>query len=95
MIGDQAWQIRLAGKEWLKSIHDPRAEFMELDHQLLDDTRAVTHALGLEIAANDYLVAADGSKHLLELNHIPNVTRFPEIWTAYRDYVTSWAAKKG
>lgn len=95
MIGEQAWQIRLAGKEWLKSIHDPRAEFMELDPQLLDDTRAVKQALGLEIAANDYLLAADGSKHLLELNHIPNVTRFPDIWSAYRDYVTSWATQTG
>jgi hypothetical protein len=95
MIGEQAWQIRLAGRDWLKSIHDPQAEFMEIDPELLDDTRAVKQSLGLEIAANDYLVADDGSKHLLELNHIPNVTRFPEIWSAYRDYVVRWATGAG
>jgi hypothetical protein len=90
LIGDEAWQIRLAGPQWLKSIHDPKAAFMAVDPELLDDTRTVKNALGLEIAANDYLVAPDGSKHLLELNHIPNVTRFSEIWTAYRDYVVGW-----
>ena len=39
------------------------------------------------------IVADDGSKHLLEVNHIPNVTRFPEIWQAYRDYAVTWARK--
>lgn len=87
VIGDQAWQIRLNGPDWLKSIHDPAATFMEIDRELLDDTRAVAKGIGLEIAANDYLVEPSGAKHLLELNHIPNVTRFPEILSAYRDYV--------
>jgi hypothetical protein len=63
---------------------------MEIDAELLDDTRAVKTALGLEVAANDYLVSNDGTKHLLEVNHIPNVTRFPEIWNAYRDFVVDW-----
>ena len=36
------------------------------------------------------VVAEQGTKHLLEVNHIPNVTRFPEIWEAYRDFVVEW-----
>lgn len=87
LIGDRAWQIRLSGVDWLKSIHDSAADFMEIDRDLLADTRAVANGLGLEIAANDYLIESSGEKHLLELNHIPNVTRFPEIREAYRDYI--------
>jgi hypothetical protein len=41
--------------------------------------------------ANDYIVSEQGARHLLEVNHIPNVTRFPEIWEAYRDYAVQWA----
>ena len=33
--------------------------------------------------AVDYMVGTDGTKHLLEVNHIPNVTVFPEIRQAY------------
>jgi hypothetical protein len=90
LIGDQAWQIRLDGEGWLKSIHGPRAEFMDLDPELLDDARRIGLGFGLEILANDYIVGDDGSKHLLEVNHIPNVTRFPEIWEAYRAHVVRW-----
>ena len=93
LIGEQYWQIKLEGKDWLKSIHAPDARFMEIDEELLADTRAVAHAFGLEVIANDYIVGEDGTRHLLEVNHIPNVTRFPEIWTAYRDYVTQWIRK--
>lgn len=90
MIGDQYWQIRLDGDTWLKSIHHDRAVLMDVDAELLEDTIAIRHGFGLEIIANDYIVTDDGSKHLLEVNHIPNVTRFPEIWNAYRDYVVTW-----
>src|SRR5262249_22054904 len=90
LIGDRFWQIRLEGEDWLKSIHDPRATFTPADEELVTDTRAVRQGFGLEIMANDYIVTDDGSKHLLEVNHIPNVTRFPEIWEAYRDYVVHW-----
>jgi hypothetical protein len=89
-IGDHAWQIRLEGDDWLKSIHHDSASFMEIDPELLDDTLAVRAGFGLELAANDYLVTQAGTKHLLEMNHIPNVTRFPEIWRAYRDFVVNW-----
>jgi hypothetical protein len=90
LIGEQAWQIRLEGDDWLKSLHDARADFMPIDPELLDDTQRIREGFGLEIIANDYIVSDDGSKHLLEVNRIPNVTRFPEIWAAYRDYVIAW-----
>src|SRR5262249_22786225 len=90
LIGDRNWQIRLEGEGWLKSIHDPKASFMEVDPELLEDTRAIGKAFGLEIVANDFIVTEKGFKHLLEVNHIPNGTRFPEIWEAYCHYVVQW-----
>jgi hypothetical protein len=90
IIGDRHWQIRLEGESWLKSIHAPDAAFMEVDPELLEDTQNVRQAFGLELIANDYIVTDQGTRHLLEVNHIPNVTRFPEIWEAYRDYVAGW-----
>jgi len=90
VIGEQAWQIRLAGDGWLKSIHHDTAHLMPADAELVADTRRVAAGFGLEIAANDYIVTSDGRPHLLEVNHIPNVTRFPEIWEAYATYVVDW-----
>lgn len=90
IIGDRYWQIKLAGDDWLKSIHHADAAFMDVDAELLADTQTLKQAFGLEIIANDYIVNEDGSKHLLEVNHIPNVTLFPEIWDAYRDFVVDW-----
>lgn len=90
VIGDQAWQVQLEGDDWLKSIHHDTAKLVNVDPELLADTQAVARGFGLEIAANDYIVTSDGVPHLLEVNHIPNVTRFPEIWTAYARYVTNW-----
>jgi hypothetical protein len=90
IVGDCAWQIRLAGNDWLKSIHHNDAALMEIHEELLEDTRAVQAGFGLEIIANDYIVTEHGTKHLLEVNHIPNVTRFPEIREAYLDAVVKW-----
>jgi hypothetical protein len=90
MIGDRYWQIKLEGDNWLKSIHHSNANFMDVDPELLDDTRHIKDVFGLEIIANDYMVSDDGMRYLLEVNHIPNVTRFPEIWEAYRNYTLSW-----
>lgn len=90
VIGEQSWQIKLEGTDWRKSIHDPQAAFMDVDAELLADTHTIQQALGLEIVANDYIVTEEETKHLLEVNHIPNVTRFPAIWEAYRDYVVQW-----
>jgi hypothetical protein len=93
VIGEQAWQIKLEGDSWLKSIHHADADFMPLDAELLSDTQAIGRAFGLEILANDYIVGEDGSKHLLEVNHIPNVTRFPALWAAYADFAVGWVEK--
>jgi hypothetical protein len=93
VIGPRYWQIKLEGDEWLKSIHHPTACLMEADPRLVADTRNIADGFGLEIAANDYIVTSDGCPHLLEVNHIPNVTRFPEIWDAYSDYVVQWLHK--
>lgn len=90
VIGERAWQIRLAGPTWLKSIHAEGAAMMEIDPELVEDTKALGRAFGLAILASDYMIAADGKPYLLEVNHIPNVTRFPEVWEAYRDLVLSW-----
>lgn len=90
LIGERYWQIRLEGETWLKSIHAPNAAFMEVNPDLLEDSRRIAQGFGLEILGNDYIVAPDGTCHLLEVNHIPNVTRFPEIWEAYLDYTVNW-----
>jgi hypothetical protein len=90
IIGDHYWQIRLEGEGWLKSIHPENAAFMEVDPELLEDTRHVQAAFGLDLIANDYIVTEQGTKHLLEVNHIPNVTRFPEMWEAYREHTIAW-----
>lgn len=93
MIGEQAWQIKLEGDDWLKSIHHPQADFMDVDAELLDDTRTLKAAFGLDVIANDYIVGDDGIRYLLEVNHIPNVTRFPDIWEAYLAYVVGWISQ--
>ncbi len=95
VIGSRAWQIKLEGDAWLKSIHHPAACFMEPDPQLVADAQNVARGFGLEIAANDYIITPDGEPHLLEVNHIPNVTRFPEIWEAYADFVVNWIEASG
>lgn len=93
VIGEQFWQIKLEGEGWLKSIHHLTASFMDPDPQLVEDTRNVASGFGLEIAAIDYMITPDGIPHLLEVNHIPNVTRFPDIWEAYAAYVTDWLVR--
>jgi hypothetical protein len=90
LLGERAWQIRLAGDDWLKSLHHPAARLMPVDPELLEDVRRLQRHFGLEQLAVDYIVAEDGVKHLLEVNHIPNVTVFPEIREAYLDFVVRW-----
>jgi hypothetical protein len=91
LMGERHWQIRLTGEDWKKSLHGPGAGFMDIDPELLEDTRRLQEHFGLEMLATDYILAADGSKHLLEVNHIPNVTVFPEIREAYLDWAAHWA----
>ncbi|MDI3291424.1 hypothetical protein [Polyangium sp. 15x6] len=93
VLGERAWQIRMAGETWLKSIHHAGAVVLpegEADPALVEDARRIGAAFGLEMFAIDYMVEPDGTKHLLELNHIPNVTVFPVLREAYLDFVASW-----
>jgi hypothetical protein len=93
LIGEHAWQVRMAGDGWLKSIHHPQADFMPIDADLLDDARRLAEHFGLATVGVDYIVATDGTRHLLEVNHVPNVTVFPEVRAAYLDLVVAWAAR--
>lgn len=94
IIGKKHWQIKLEGTTWLKSIHADNAAFMEIDQELLEDTRNIQKGMGMDIIANDYIVGNDGRKHLLEVNHIPNVTRFEELREAYLEVVVDWMNKE-
>jgi len=92
VIGDRTWQVALAGPDWLKSIHDPAARFVEPRPELVEDAVRLVRHFGLEIGAVDYQVEPDGTTHLLELNHIPSVTCFEEVRTAYLDLAAAWIA---
>lgn len=89
-IGDTLFQLRLAGDDWKKSIHHATACFMPLDEKLAEDVRALRDYFDLPVCAADYIIAPDGTPQLLELNHVPNVTQFPEIRAAYLDFATKW-----
>lgn len=93
LVGERAWQVRMAGDGWLKSIHHRGADFMPMDSELLDDSRRLAAHFGLETVGVDYMVAPDGSRHLLEVNHVPNVTVFSEVREAYLDLVVEWASR--
>ena len=95
LIGERAWQIRLAGDAWLKSIHHPDAAFMAIDDELLADARELSRRLGLECTGIDYMVGEDGERHLLEVNHAANVTVFPELREAFLELVAGWANAGG
>ena len=92
IVGDRYWQIALTGDDWRKSIHPDDAHYTDVDPLLLDDARRLGAHFGLEMVGVDYMIGDDGTRHLLEVNHIPNVTRFPEIRQAYLDYVVEWLA---
>ncbi len=93
LIGESPWQIRMAGDGWLKSIHQLNASFMPIDPDLLDARRLAEH-FGLATVGVDYIATPDGTRHLLEVNHVPNVTVFPEIREAYLDMVVAWAGQE-
>ncbi len=89
VIGGTARQIRLAGDDWRKSVHGSGAAFMAADPELVADTRAIQQGLGLDIIANDYIASSAGH-YLLEVNHIPSLTCFPELWQDYLEVVVAW-----
>ena len=90
VMDDREWQIRLAGNGWLKSIHHDDAAFETPEPRLVEDTRNVGRGFGLRLLANDYIVDIEGRPHLLEVNHVPNVVRFGEIWDAYVEWVVEF-----
>jgi hypothetical protein len=94
-IGEKAWQYRLGGDNWKRSIHGATACEVPLDLELEQDARDLQRHFGLEIAGIDYMIAADGSKHLLEVNHIPSVTAFSQVREAYLDHVSAWLSANG
>ena len=91
-IGDALFQLRLGGDDWKKSIHHPTADFVPLDEALGADVRSMRDHFDLAVCAADYIITADGIPHLLELNHVPNVTQFPVIRSAYLDLAAQWIA---
>ena len=93
LVGERAWQVRMAGDGWLKSIHHPGAAFKPIDPELLDDARLLAAHFGLATCGVDYMVAPDGSRHLLEVNHVPNVTVLAQVRSAYLDLVVDWAGR--
>lgn len=95
LIGPQAFQLRLGGSDWKKSIHGADTAFMEPDAELVTDTRRLADHFGLPVCATDYIVTPTGEKHLLELNHIPNVTQFSVIRSAYLEFAAEWVNTGG
>lgn len=93
MLGKEARQIRLAGADWRKSVHGAGAAFMAADPELVADTRSIRRGLGLDIIANDYIVSSS-ERYLLEVNHIPSVTCFPELWEEYVTVIAEWVGKQ-
>ena len=90
IVGDRHWQIRLTGDDWRKSIHHAEAAPMAVDDALLADARHLAEHFGLQMIGVDYIVAEDGTPHLLEVNHIPNVTVFEEMTDAFVELELGW-----
>lgn len=92
LIGDKAWQIKLTGDDWLKSIHNDGAGQMKINEGLLADSINIAAHFALEIVGVDYMVGADGQNYLLEVNHIPNVTVFSFVNEAFIEFAKTWIA---
>lgn len=95
LMGDIHWQIKLTGDTWLKSIHNEGSWQMEVDEELLTDTKNIAAHFNLPMVGVDYMVGKDGRKHLLEVNHIPNVTVFPFINNAFVNFIPDWVNAVG
>jgi hypothetical protein len=95
LMGNKHWQIKLTGDTWLKSIHNDGSWQMEVDEELLTDSKNIAAHFNLPMVGVDYMVGKDGSKHLLEVNHIPNVTVFPFINEAFVTFIPNWVNAVG
>jgi len=92
VIGKDYLQIALDGDGWLKSIHHKSAKITDVNEDLLRDTLKLKSHFGLDLIANDYIVGKD-KNHLLEVNHIPNMTRFNELQNMYLSNISNWLAQ--
>jgi len=90
IVGDKNWQIRLTGDTWLKSIHNEGSWEMEIDQELLLDSKAIAKHFNLQTVGVDYIIGKNGERYLLEVNHIPNVTVFPFVNKAFIEYAGEW-----
>ena len=91
VIGEKYWQIQLKGDDWLKSIHHQDAHIhSSVDEELLQDTLNLKEHFQLEWIAVDYMVLPNGEKFMLEVNHIPNMDRFPEVRQHYTTFIGDW-----
>lgn len=90
LIGEQHWQVELAGDTWLKSIHGDGAQLVEVDQELLEDAKRLKDHFEMEMLGIDYMVSSEGEKYLLEVNHIPSVSAFDEFNAAFLDDVAGW-----
>jgi hypothetical protein len=48
----------------------------------------------VRIVGIDYMAGEDGTFHVLEVNHIPNVTVFPFMRSAFLDLAVEWVAMR-
>jgi len=90
IVGDTYWQIKLTGDSWLKSIHNAGAGSMPVDEELLQDSLNIAKAFGMQMIGIDYMIADDGNRYLLEVNHIPNITVFNFMTDAFIEFANSW-----
>ena len=90
IVGNDYWQIQLTGDTWLKSIHNTGAGNMQIDAELLQDSLNIAKAFGMQMIGVDYMIGDNGSKYLLEVNHIPNVTVFDFMTKSFVAYANNW-----
>jgi hypothetical protein len=90
IVGDNYWQIKLTGDTWLKSIHNEGSDKMEVNPDLLEDSRNIAKHFNLLTVGVDYMVGKDGRNYLLEVNHIPNVTVFEFVNKAFLAFSVEW-----
>ncbi|GAB2647549.1 hypothetical protein GCM10027035_46480 [Emticicia sediminis] len=93
IIGNNAWQIKLEGSDWKKSIHDVQSRQMDVDSELLEDAKHIADYFKLDIIGIDYMISNTEEKYLLEVNHIPNVTVFKFINQAFVEHAINWVNK--
>lgn len=90
IVGERHWQIRLTGDTWLKSIHSEGAGEMDVDDELLEDSLDIARHFSLRCVGVDYMIGTDDRRHLLEVNHIPNVTVFPFMTEVFIGFAAAW-----